>query len=200
MQLCALYDLENVRAFLTGLPMTSVGKIPHDELRDQLENEECLISGVPEFFAQYKTAAERAQTPTSAPLFLCRRLSNASPLRPGVLPIRTHEPPPHSLLESRKLGPALLRLKVSIGRASKKSCLIRLSPCGAPAIPIPKSSKRPFPHGNFRPSVPSSRMVPPFSLDHVLAYILQLRILESRREMKTTNHMSTLERIVEAVR
>jgi|AMWB02.1.fsa_nt_gi hypothetical protein len=205
-QLYLRYDIENIRSFLEGLPMTAVGKIPHDDLRDQLESEECSIPGVSEFFAQYKTPAERAANAHLLPRYFL-----------------THSPadlPPfiHKYFRFEHLG----RLLMASLRAEALGRVFEVTPeeVGfdihdqkawpdefAPLVTIwharhhhPKELEEAISEWKFQILGSLIADCSPFSLDRVLAYILQLRILESRREMKTANHIPTLERIVEAVK
>jgi hypothetical protein len=205
-QLYMLYDLENVRSFLLGLPMTAVGKIPHEELRDQLENEECPIPGVQEFLTQYKTPFERA--------------ANAHHLSRFFL---THTPsdlPPfiHNYFRFEHLGRLLmasLRAKalgqpfevdpeeVGFDIHDQKSWPEAFAPLGTiwhSRHHHPKELEEAVSAWKFQFLGSLISDCPPFSLDRILAYILQLRILESRREMKAASHIPTLERIVEAVK
>ena len=203
-QLYALYDLQNVRSFFTGTPMTAIGKIPHDELRDQLENEECSISGVPEFFAQYKTPAERE---ANAHLLTRFFFEHTSPKLPPFL--RNYFRLEHisrllmASLRAEALGRPFEVEDIGFDIRDPKAWPEAL----APLISIwqthhsdPKELEEAVSSWKFQAL--SSLLVncSPFSLDHVLVYILQLRILESRHEMKTGNHASMLERIVEAVK
>ena len=205
-QLYMLYDLENIRAFLAGLPMTAIGKFPHDDLRDQLENEECSIPGVPEFFAQYKTPAERAANAHLLPRYFFTHTSSDLPTF-----IREY-------FQFEHLG----RLLMASLRAEALGRVFEVEPeevgfdihdqkawpeVFAPLVTIwhtrhhnPKELEEAVSEWKFRILGSLIEDCDPFSLNRVLAYILQLRILESRREMKTANHIPTLERIVEAVK
>ena len=205
-QLYMLYDLENIRAFFAGLPMTAIGKNSHEDLRDQLENEECSIPGVPEFFAEYKTPAERAANAHLLPRYFFTHTSSDLPSF-----IREY-------FQFEHLG----RLLMAHLRAEALGKVFEVEPeevgfdihdqkawpeVFAPLVTIwhtrhhnPKELEEAVSEWKFQILGSLIEDCPPFSLNRVLAYILQLRILESRREMKTANHIPTLERIVEAVK
>ena len=201
-QLYSLVNLENVRSFFTGLPMASLGTIPHEELREQLENEECSLPGVFEFVTQYKTPEERAEharllpryffanIPLKLPSFVSAyfqfehttRLLTAS-LRAEALG-RPFEEVDFDI-HDQKAWPELFSPLLSMWQARHTD---------------PKELEEAFSAWKFQALGSLIVDSAPFSLDHVLAYLLQLRLLEERREMKTASHVSTLERIVEAVK
>ena len=205
-QLYTLYDLENVRAFLVGIPMTAVGQFRHEDLREQLENEECQISGVPEFFAQFKTPSERAMNAHLLPrYFLTHISSDLSPFIRNYFRFEHISRLVMASLRAEALGRTFEVDPVEIGfdirdHKSWPEVFYPLITIWSARRHNPKELEEAVSSWKFRILGSLIEESPPFSLDRVLAYILQLRILESRREMKTANHIPTLERIVEALK
>lgn len=202
--LYTLYDLENVRAFLVGLPMTAIGQISHEDLREQLENEECSIPGVPEFLDQFSTPAERTMNVHLLPRYFLTHTSNLprfirnyfrfehiSRLLMGSLRAealgRTFDIDPEEVgfdIRDHKSWPEVFSPLLTIWHTRHRN---------------PKELEEAVSSWKFHTIGSFVMDCPPFTMDSIFAYVLQLHILESRREMVTANHIPTLERIVEAV-
>jgi hypothetical protein len=204
-QLYTLYDIENIRSFLLNLPMTAVGNISKEDLHEMLENDECPLSSLEPFFALYQTLEERkdhvhellrlflkaAHPSLSQCVQKYFQIENISRclmayLRANALG-RTFEVDAEELgfdPTDTKSWPEAFTPLISIWQARHQSPLDLENAFSTWKFDV---------IGNLRAHIP------PFSLDYILSYLLQLRLVESRRELKNPAHQNTLERIAKAV-
>lgn len=204
-QLQAHVDLNNVRHFFMGQPMTVVGHIPHDLLREQLENNECTLPGVPEFCALYQSPEDRAthsheltrlfleNIPKDWPKFIQNHFRIEHMSRHLMAYLRataTGEPYP---ISHEELG-----FDVTDHNTWPEP-FSQLFTMWNSRHDHPRELDTAISAWKFETAGCSIADSAPFSLDQVLAYLIQLRILEARREMNDPIHTKTLERIVEAV-
>ena len=203
--LSSLIDVENVKAFFAGLPITSQGRIPHDTLRERLENEECPLPELEPFFAMYTTAESRSahahflmrcffdNLPAGLPHFVQQYFSLTNSSRHVLAFLRANEKAQSYSVEEEALGfdlrdtsqwPVPLLSLIEIWQSYRHS---------------PHDLERAISRWKFDLIGALAADSGPFSLDHVLAYLLRLRLVEERRELTNPIHLNTLERVVRAI-
>jgi hypothetical protein len=202
--LYTLYDLENIRLFLLNLPMRPSATIPHDTIREALENDECPIQGMEPFFTLYPTLEERKkhvhelfmcffkQNPSRLPLF-CRRYFSLEHISRSLFAhLRASAKGTTFPIAEEEIGfdvtdtkhwPNIFLPLLSIWQSRSHS---------------PADLEEAVSKWKFEAIGTLCADCPPFSLEYVLVYLLQLRLLESRREVKNP-HPNFLERIAKAV-
>jgi len=204
-QLYHLFDLENVRSFLMSIPMTAKGAIPHDALREMLENDECPLSALQAFFTLFPTIEERRahvheltrfffkKIPPSLPPFVRRYFWIENISRCLMARIRAKTLGKSFELDSEECGfdpddpqnwPEIFQPLHTLWSAGARSAL---------------DVEEAFSKWKFDTIGSLTADSAPFSLDYVLSYLLQLRLVESRRDIKNPSHQNTLERIAKAV-
>jgi hypothetical protein len=195
-QLYSLYDLENIRSFFMDLPMTAVANIPHDDLREMLENDECPIPALEPFFSEYHTLEQRKlhvqelirvffKAPSSSlppfvrKYFWIEHISRClmAHLRAKALG-KTFEIDAEELgfdIHDTKSWPDLYVPLLSMWQSRQES---------------PLDLEQSFSKWKFDTIAALTSEMVPFSFDSILAYLLQLRLVESRRELKTLAHQN----------
>ncbi len=204
-RLYTFFDLENIRSFLLDLPMKVQGTIPHDALRDMLENDECPLPALEKFFTCYPTLEERKShvhdllssffqgQPHSLPRFVAQyfRIENTSRslmayLRAQALG-KTYEINAEDLgfdPADNKSWPEIFSPLFTLWQARRQS---------------PLDLEQAYASWKFDVIDSLTAQSAPFSLDLGLAYLLQLHLIESRRELKKPAQQNILERIAKAV-
>jgi hypothetical protein len=204
-QLHTLYDLENIRSLLMDLPLTATGNIPHDDLREMMENDECPLHGLETFFVLYPTLEKRKEHVHELIQFFFRA-SSSSPSR-CVLQYFWIENVSRCLmahLRATALGKTFDIDAEEIGfdpndTKSWPELFAPLASLWATCHHSPLDLEEAFSRWKFNVIGTLCANSPPFSIDYVLTYLLQLRLVESRREIKNPAHQNILERIAKAV-
>lgn len=204
-QLYALYDLENIRSFFLDLPMTAPGAIPHDDLRDHLENDECPLPMLERFFATYPTLEEKKNHVhrlmreffTAAPAYVHGfvkkyfRIEHGSRVLMAYLRARASR-------REYTVNPEELGFDPSDGKNWPEFFAPLLSLWQA-RHESPLDLEDGYARWKFAAVGSLCAGSPPFSIDHILAYLIQLRLVESRRELKVPADQNIVERISKAV-
>ena len=203
--LYALYDLENIRSFLADLPMTAPGCIPHDILREQLENDECSVPGTEEFFALYTTQEERAANahhllrlffkncPKNLPPFVQQYFRIEDLSRHIMAFLRASEAKKEYAIDPEEIGFDVCDI------STWPEIFVPLHDIWHSRHQHTNEIEDAVSRWKFNVINTLTANSGPFSMDRILAYILQLRIVEGRREIKSTTHLNVLERIVKAM-
>lgn len=202
-QLYTLYDLENIRLFLMDLPMGREGTIPHNDIREALENDECPLPCVQPFFTLYPTLEERKKHVRE----LYQRFFKQDPssLQPFVRKYFWLEHISRILfahLRAASLGKSFESTEeIGFDINDVKSwpeCFLPLLSLWQSRHKSPSDLENGISRWKFETIGSFTNESPPFSLEYILAYLLQLRLLESRRELNNPNP-NILERFAKAV-
>jgi hypothetical protein len=197
-QLNTLVDVENVRSFLMDRPLTAAGNIPHEELREKLENDECPLPSLLPFFTLYPTLEERKQhvhelirfffksAPSSLPHCIQQYfwIENISRWLMAYLRAK-------ALGQSYDVDPEELGLDPADAKTWPE-IFAPLSSMWTAQHQSPLDLEEAFSRWKFDVIGSLSANSPPFSLDCLLTYLLQLRLVESRRELQNPAHQNTL--------
>ncbi len=204
-QLYAIYDLENIRSFFLDLPMAAIGSIPSEDLREMLENDECPLPMLAPFFARHPSLEERKR---HAHELVQQFFTALPPFLPAF--VRQYFWVEHT---SRQLM-AYLRAKALGKTYDINGEELGFDPSNAqhwPALFTPllslwqphHRSPLTIEHGYAKWKFDTIGALcadsPPLSLNILLAYLLQLRLVESRRALKSPVHQNIVERISKAV-
>jgi hypothetical protein len=203
--LYTLNDLDNIRSFFAGIPMTATGSIPHEELRERLENDECPLEELEDFFALHTTFEARSTHMHELFRSFCTHLSPDLPRFVHQYFVIVHTSR-HLMayLRATELGQVYALDPEEIGFDIKDTNT--WPPIYRPLITIwqsrlhnPADLERAVSQWKFDLIDTLVSESGPFSLDRILAYLLRLRIVEERRELTNPIHMNTLERVVRAI-
>ena len=183
-RLRALDDLENIRSYLTGQPMTAIGRIPHDLLQEQLENDECPLPELEEFFRLYPTTKERAANAHMLRrYFFKNQPSNLPPFVKQYFQIEDISRHLMAFLRAEGVGKSYRMDPEGIGfdiqeTKSWPEAFLPLLDIWASHRRNAKGLEQAVAYWKFTLIETLAAHSPPFSLDHVLVYLLQLRIVE----------------------
>lgn len=200
-QLFSFYDLDNVRAWILGLPMTTSGNIPHDELKDLLEDSETKIVAIDRFLARYPTNEERIlNLPLLTKFFIQEAISSFHPFLRKYFSFENTTRILLSFLrgqdqnrqpeESIKTLPFNVHVVAEWPEIYQKlySCLQKK----APSCEIEKAVA----FWKFNAIERLGEESPSFSFDNVLSYLIRLHLVETRLGMKDKSHLKNLELLV----
>jgi len=192
------YDIENTISHLSGIPMRSIGSLPHEILREKIEDEELDLPGVQRFFSLYPTREKQKEHVHTVYRYFFNEL-------PKTLPkfVRTY-----FLFEHTS------RLLLAWLRAKDLSLPLTLN-TNKIHFDIDKSWPEPYTNlfqlwknrglsarkieealmqWRFDAIASFCELSPPFSLDFILAYLIRLRIVEAKEELSDPAHIHALER------
>jgi hypothetical protein len=198
-------DAENCRLYLLGQPMLWKGTITHEDLIERIEENETLPPGLEFFFSTYKRDDERREhahelirfffthSPHDVHPFVkkCYHFENTT--RHVLAFLRGHALRQPYSVDIEEIGFDLLHFK------SWPPIFHSLSSLWQAHFRSPIALEKAVARWRFEAIATLCAEAPPFSLDHILAYVIRLGMIEIRHEMKTIQHPNILERIAKAV-
>jgi hypothetical protein len=204
-QLSDYYDVENLRSYLLGQPMTARGNLPRHRLQEKTVAGDCAIPGTEAFFDAYPD--------------LDAQKKHAHELTFFFLKSRSKEPP--SFAQKNSLFEYQLRHIFAFLRAE---ALERTYEIESEDLSFSLNDTNTWPpeflslpklwQGTHRGPLEFEKSLAkwkfehyealeahndPFSFDNIMIYFLKLRLLELRKNMKNPQLTHTLERMAKAV-
>ena len=190
-ELLSFYDLENVRAWILQTPMTKRGSMPHEMLKERLNEGKTGIPSVDKFLKTYVSAEERVlnlhmlskmhikSSCTEAHRFLQKYFKLENRMRRILSTFRAEASFQPFELTQEELSSQQYRALYTIWQKRKHSYDIEKS----------------ISHWKFLEIERLGEACPPFSFDRILSYIIRLLLVESRLGMREEVHVTTLERL-----
>jgi len=198
-----LYDIENIRAYFLGVPMTAPGLFSHDELIEKLTEGES-IPEAEAFFRKYPTTEEKKRHIHELRKYFLRYFQPSHPFLRKYFHFELHLRHILAWLRAR-----ITHKMYQVSQEELHFDITNLKTWPEWFVPLanlwqqgkhhPREIEETLARWKFSTIGNFCEESPPFSLDFILAYLIQLRILETRQELENPHHLTTLQRIVKAV-
>jgi hypothetical protein len=199
------YDVENLRSYLLGQPMTARGNVPRHRLEEYTLLGDCSIPGTESFFEAYPDLdTQRKHAHELMPSFLKKRSKESSSFVQK-----------NYLFEYRLRHIFAYLRAVSLGKTytlnegelsfflddvdSWPEEFLKLPTLWKGVHRGPLEFEHSIAKWKFEYYDSLGVHNTPFSFKTILIYFLKLRLLESRRSMKNPQHSHTLERMAKVV-
>jgi hypothetical protein len=204
-QLSDYYDVENLRSYLLGQPMTARGNLPRHRLQEKTLSGECSIPGTESFFDSYPDLdTQKKHSAELMVLFLKSRSKGPSSFAQRYYLFEYQLRHIFAFLRGERLERSY---EVPDGDLSFSLGDTNTWPIEFLSLPALFQEMRKGPL-EFEKSIAKWKLDyyealgthnEPFSFENILIYFLKLRLLESRGNMKNPELTHALERMAKAV-
>lgn len=190
-EIFSFFDLENVRSWVLQQPMTVRGSMPHETLKDKLDEGKTGIASVDKFLALYPSQEERVlNLHMLSKMHIKSGCSEAHPfLRKYFFLENTFRRILSTFRAETSLSPFELTQEELSSRRYRE--LYAIWQKRGHSYDIEKSIAQ----WKFLEVERMGEESPPFSFDRILSYLIRLLLVESRLRMKEDVQMTTLERL-----
>jgi hypothetical protein len=203
--LYTFYDAENARLFLSHQNMMYEGSYHHEELKEKIEEGKDLPYGLDLFFNRYKQSDERKSHAHELMHFFLTHIQDdlhpfikkyfafENTYRHVMAYLRAHESHQKYTPPFDEVGFDLVNIK------TWNELFIPFSSIFQKYSSSPFELDEAICHYKFEAIERLTSDSPDFSIDYILAYMVRLRMIEMRHELKKAYNPNILERLVKAV-
>ena len=198
-----LQDLENMRSFLLGVPITALGSIPCDELLEKLQDNDYILPGAEDFYKTYPTLHDRQEhahellhsflkMSADMPPFVHKYFRFSNIYRNILAWLRAKE-----LHRTIEIDPEEIGFDINDVKNWPET-FQDIAQIWATRHETPKDLEESLARWTFQSVDILCEEGNLFSLDLILAYLIKLRIVEERQTMNDPRHQLTLQEMVKA--